>query len=146
MILTEITKNILNYFGCEGAEITEQEIDGRIIVDIKATNGRDLVGEKGATLLVLQHIIRRIASKQISPSIVVDIDVNGYKKMRESILRDFALDVGNKVRINKKSVELEPMPSTDRRIIHLTLASFSDITTESAGEGFSRYVIVRPYP
>ena len=66
--------------------------------------------------------------------------------MREDVLRDFARDVGSKVRAERKVMELDPMPSFDRRVVHLTLADFSDLTTESMGEGDRRYIVVRPYP
>lgn len=146
MKVSPIVIKLLSYLGYENPEINEREIDNRVIIDIKVQNAIDLVGEKGATLFVFQHIVRRIAAKQISPTAVVDIDINGYKKMRENILRDFALSVAEQVRTHNKIIELEPMPSIDRRVIHLTIASFSDLTTESFGEGDTRYVVVKPNP
>lgn len=146
MQATQIVKKILSYLGYDDPEINEREIDSRVVVDIKVTNARDLIGEKGETLFVLQHVARRIAAKQISPALVLDIDINGYKKMRENVLRDFALDVAEQVRFHKKPIELDPMPSIDRRVIHLTLANFPDLLTESSGDGENRYVIIRPFP
>ena len=132
--------------GFSDAEVQEEEIQGRVKVSISLTQGRDLIGEGGETLGVLQHLIRRIAVRQIFPPPMIDVDVNGYKKMREDVLKEFAVGVGNRVRTGKKSVELKPMPPFDRRVVHLALAEFSDLTTESLGEGEGRYIVVRPYP
>lgn len=142
----DILKDLLDRMGFLDAEILEQEMDGRTHVDIRVLGARDLVGEKGETLAMLQHIVRRIAAKHISPPPLIDIDVNNYKRMREDVLTDFAKDIGARVRLEKRAVELDPMPAFDRRVIHLALANFSDLTTESIGEGDARYVVVRPYP
>jgi len=40
---------------------------------------------------------------------------------------------------------LDPMPSFERRIIHLELADRKDIKTESVGEGVERRIVIRPY-
>ena len=127
-------------------EAHESEFQGRVRVSATIANARELIGEGGETLALFQHIVRRIAARHILPAPLIDIDINGYKRIREDILRDFAVSIGERVRAEKKSVELKPMPSYDRRVIHLALASSSDLTTESVGEGNERYIVVRPYP
>jgi spoIIIJ-associated protein len=136
MNTTSLIQELLQYMGYEKAEVEEREVDGRVKIDVRLVEARELIGEKGATLSLFQHLARRI----------IDIDINGYKKIRENILKDFALDIGERVRFQKKSVELDPMPSFDRRVIHLTLAGYPDLATESTGEGLHRFIIVKPYP
>ena len=144
--ISYIAKELLDWMGFDGAEICEEELGGRVRVDIKVKDARELIGEKGGNLAMFQHVVRRLTAKHIFPPPPLDIDINNYKKMREDVLRDFARDVGNRVRIEKKAIELDPMPAFDRRIIHLALAGFSDITTESTGEGENRYIVIHPYP
>lgn len=146
MNATTITKELLDRMGLTGAEVGESEFEGRVRVSVTIPNARELVGEQGETLALFQHVVRRLAVRRLSPAPVLDVDVNGYKRIREDILRDFALSVGRHVRVEKKSVELKPMPAYDRRIIHLALANSSDLITESMGEGEERYIIVRPHP
>jgi spoIIIJ-associated protein len=38
------------------------------------------------------------------------------------------------------------MSAFERRIIHMALAEYPDITTESIGEGERRRVVIKPYP
>lgn len=140
----EIVKTLIYYLSDDNAEINEHEASGRIMIDVKVSNAKDLIGEKGSTLFMLEHIARRMVSKNISPECIIDLDINNYKKMRENVMREFALEVADRVRMQRKAMELEPMPSMDRRVIHLTLSDFQDLTTESFGEESERYIVVRP--
>lgn len=141
-----IVKEILDRMGFREVLVNEETLGERVRIDLKLACGRDLIGEGGEILASFQHIARRIVSRRVTLAPVIDIDVNGYKKMRESVLRDFALDVRERAMLGGKTIELEPMPPFDRRVIHITLAQFSDVSTESAGEGRSRYVTIRPQP
>lgn len=143
MIPSEITKEFLNRMGFSDVRVEEKEDKGRVRVLVTAANGRELIGEGGEILGMIQHLIRRISARQITPCAIVDLDVNGYKDIRENVLKEFALGVGNRVRAEKKSVELKPMPAFDRRVVHLALASYPDLVTESMGEGEGRYIVVR---
>jgi spoIIIJ-associated protein len=143
---TYILKGLLDHMGFLDAKIEVREIAGRIKVDVNVSEARELIGERGETLSMLQHIARRIVAKRVFPPPLIDIDINGYKRMREDVLADFARDIGARVRREKKAMELDPMPAFDRRVIHLALASSPDLTTESVGEGGARYIVVRPYP
>lgn len=143
--ITHIINELLEYMGYKDADVQAREVFGRVSVEIKLPEARELIGEKGSALVIFQHISRRIVSRQVSPLLKIDIDINGYKKIREGVLKDFAVGVGERVRSEQKTVELDPMPSFDRRIIHLALGNFTDITTESIGEGDSRYIVVRPH-
>ncbi len=143
-VILNTINELLDRMGYDDANIKAEDNMGRIKVDIKLREGRELIGEKGLTLAMFEHISRRIVSRRMTPAPKVDIDINNYKHMREEVLRDFALDVGGRVRAENRAVELEPMPSFDRRIIHLALAGFTDVTTESVGERGARYIVVKP--
>lgn len=53
-----------------------------------------------------------------------------------------AYATADKVRKTKMSVLLEPMNPFERRLVHTTLNDFSDIETESEGEGLYKQVRV----
>ncbi len=40
--------------------------------------------------------------------------------------------------------EMQPMPASERRILHITLKEHPDVMTESVGEGAARRLIIRP--
>jgi hypothetical protein len=47
-------------------------------------------------------------------------------------------------RILGEPIDMEPMSAAQRRVVHMVLAKFDDIQTESFGEGRDRYVQVKP--
>jgi len=130
--------------GFQDAEVGESDVQGRIKVSIRVGNARELIGTGGETLTMFQHLVRRIVVRHMFPAPIVDIDVNNYKKIREGMLQDFARDIGERAQLEGKIMELKPMPSFDRRVVHTALAQFPDLTTESRGEGNHRYIVVRP--
>jgi spoIIIJ-associated protein len=72
------------------------------------------------------------------------LDVEGYRSRRERYLKDTALRAAEKAMRYRESIELDPMIPSERRIVHLTLASHEFVTTHSEGEGDNRRVIVQP--
>lgn len=109
--------------------------------------GRDLgalIGRKGETLAALQYITRLIASRDLERRANIVIDVEGYKSRRETMLRRLAKRMAEQAVERGRTVSLEPMPPHERRIIHLTLRSNPDVTTESVGEGEHRKVTIIP--
>ena len=61
---------------------------------------------------------------------------------REENLRSMAQRIAQQVRTSGRAVTLEAMPPNERRIVHMALADFEDISTESEGEGDQRRVVV----
>lgn len=58
------------------------------------------------------------------------------------VLRQQAIDAAKEVRRWGESVTLPPMNARDRRIIHITLESETDLTTDSEGEGAKKRVVI----
>jgi spoIIIJ-associated protein len=50
--------------------------------------------------------------------------------------------IAEQVRTSGRAVMLEAMPPNERRIVHMALADYEDISTESEGEGDQRRVVV----
>lgn len=133
----------MEYTHVSPADVKERE--NRVFVSVFIRRPRDLIGERGATLRSFQHLVRLAVVKKLGSSPRIDIDVNNYKKKRAEFLADFARHIGERVRAEKKHVELEPMSAFDRRVVHSTLSEYADIITESKGEEPHRYIIVGPY-
>jgi len=74
----------------------------------------------------------------------VFVDVGGYRKEKDDKLEQMALEKADNARILGEPIELPPMKPSDRRIIHLALMKFKDISTESVGEGMDRHIVITP--
>ncbi|OGZ63056.1 MAG: hypothetical protein A3H51_01055 [Candidatus Spechtbacteria bacterium RIFCSPLOWO2_02_FULL_38_8] len=125
----------------QAPEVNEE--DGRLIASVFIDEPRQLIGERGKNLNALQHIIRLIARNKYGDETVVDVDINGYKRKRMEFLRDMALSVRQRALKEHKDIEMEPMTAFDRRAVHSALTEYSDVETESTGEGFERRVVVK---
>ncbi len=115
-----------------------------IFVDILGQDLGMLIGRRGDHLSQLQYLVNLIANRRLDTWTRVVLDVEGYRTRREESLIGLAERVGRQVARSRRPIVLEPMPPNERRIVHLTLRSNPDVTTESSGEGSMRRVTVQP--
>lgn len=122
-------------------EETEEMITARI-------GGEDdlglLIGRHGQTIDALQLLCYRAAHRGLEDRKRVIVDAAGYRERRHDMLSrqadsaaERALQIGN-------PVELEPMSSQERRVVHDHLKERAGIETYSEGEEPDRRVIVAP--
>ena len=103
-----------------------------------------LIGRRGQTLAALQYIANLIMAHRLQSRQRLFLDVEGYRQRHYASLRVLALRMAEQVKSTGQSAVLEPMPASERRIVHLALAEIPDITTRSLGEGEARKVIILP--
>jgi spoIIIJ-associated protein len=72
------------------------------------------------------------------------VDVEGYRDRREKQLVQMAQRMADQVAKNGRKQTLEPMPSAERRIIHMALREHPAVTTESTGDEPYRKVVILP--
>lgn len=105
-----------------------------------------LIGEQGWNLLALEHVLKKILKKKFGNEIRFTLDINDYRMQRLEDLKQDVKDAAKEVRMYRKDVALRPVSAFERRIIHLLLAEYPDITTESIGVEPYRRVVIKPYP
>jgi spoIIIJ-associated protein len=111
-------------------------------LDITGEDLGILIGRRGNTLASLQYIVYLMVSHQLKAHVPMTIDVEGYRERRYEALKNLALRMAERVEDTGQPVTLEPMPANERRIIHLALRDYPEVTTESIGEGESRKVTI----
>lgn len=150
--VSEILENILGLLSLEGSfEVVEGPEE--ISVSIEANDPGRLIGFKGETLDALQLIINQILGRQITNEHKegeeevkfkrVVIDVAGWRKQKEGDLERRARVWAEEVLEKKQPVELDPMPSWQRRIIHMVIADVPGVESESIGEGKERHLVIK---
>jgi spoIIIJ-associated protein len=120
--------------------------DLTIPIEIKTEDPQVLIGKKGETLAETQRLLKIILRRKIAPekNFYIDLDINNYKKKKLEYLEELAKSTADEVSLLKKEKALEPMPSYERRIVHMHLADRDDIITESEGEGNERKIVIKP--
>lgn len=102
-----------------------------------------LIGEHGDRLLALNHIVKRIVERTYPEISSFMIDINDYQKRRIDDIRSKAHMLAERARYFKSAVEMDPMSSYERMIVHAEFTEAEDIKTESTGQGRERRVIIR---
>jgi spoIIIJ-associated protein len=126
----EILEKILGTLGFT-ATVEEHVLDGDLTLDVKTEESGRLIGRQGQTLGDLQYIVNRILFQQDQTAPKVMLDVGGYRSQAREALVKKAKDAADKVRRWGDIVELEPMGSYDRRIVHHALRDDPDVETQS---------------
>jgi spoIIIJ-associated protein len=126
----EILEKILGTLGF-AATVEEHTLDGDLTLDVKTEEPGRLIGRQGQTLADLQYIVNRILFQQDQSAPKVMLDVGGYRSQAREALVKKAKDAADKVRRWGDIVELEPMGSFDRRIVHHALRDDPDVETQS---------------
>lgn len=128
------------------AHYGETERDGRrsINVDIRGNDLSVLIGRRSETLAAFQYVASLIVGKETEQFVQLNVDVEGYRDRREKQLVQMAKRMADQVAKNGRRQTLEPMPSGERRIIHIALRDHPAVKTESTGEEPYRKVVILP--
>ena len=141
----EILEKILGTLGFAAA-VEEHTVDGDLTLDVKTDEAGRLIGRQGQTLADLQYLVNRILFQQDQSAPKAMLDVGGYRAQAREALVKKAKESAEKVRRWGDAVELEPMNSFDRRIVHHALRDDPDVETHSVEVDGSekKALILRP--
>lgn len=124
----------------------QEDSNRRAIVWVDIT-GRDLsilIGRRSQTLQALQYITALIVGKELGHSVPLVVDVEGYRERRQTQLRRLANSMAEQAIKTGRRQVLEPMPASERRLVHIALRNHPSVTTESIGEEPNRKVTIIP--
>lgn len=143
--IIETLKKILTLLGVTFTdvvlEIDEKTNSHRFV--ISTPESALLIGEHGARLQSLNHIMKRIVEKKYPDERhSFTVDVNDYQKKHLEDIRAKAHILAERARHFKSSVEMDPMSSYERMIVHAEFTMTSDIVTASSGVGRDRHVVL----
>ena len=138
--------HLLNLQAQVSAHYGSAERDGRrnINVDIRGNDLGVLIGRRSETLGAFQYIASLIVGKDTQQFVQLTVDVEGFRERREKQLIQMARRMADQVAKSGRRQTLEPMPSGERRIIHIALRDHPDVKTESTGDDPYRKVTIIP--
>jgi spoIIIJ-associated protein len=147
----EIVEDLLDYMGFPGdVDVLRAGKEGGtptlVMAVVDGESMGALIGRRGETLQAFQFITQLLVNRRVGHWTRVLLDIEGYRSRRERYLKDTALRAAEKAMRYGEAIELDPMIPSERRIIHLALATHEYVTTHSEGEGDGRRVIIEPKP
>lgn len=145
-ILQRIEREAKEFFAKLQAEasLSVKEEDDAVLVEVNMSEPQLFIGERGQTLMEIQHVFRMILRKKFQEQTLVFLDVNEYKKSKEAYLKELARNTADEVSLLKKEKELPAMNSAERRIVHVELQGRTDVSSESIGEEPERRIVIKP--
>ena len=105
------------------------------------TDIKHLIGKDGEVVDALQQLTRLAVQQKIGERSHLIVDVDGFLRRKREHLREQALDVIDEVRETGDPVNMKPMNSFERKIVH-DMVREEGLKSRSHGEEPHRYVTV----
>src|SRR5476651_1278489 len=94
-----------------------------------------LLANRAEMLLALEHVTMEMLRMPSEDHSRISFDANDYRLLRIEELRLSATTAAENVKRTGTPFRFNPMNSRERRVIHLTLRSETDLRSESSGSG-----------
>lgn len=146
----QIKKLVSEFLVNLGIDFTDVEVETisekELRVNVISEEPNLMIGHHGENLLAIQKILTVIFHKLFGEDVLITFDVDSYRKRQEENVLTIAKQKISDVRTSRIQSALPPMSPYFRRLVHLYIkdSGFSDITTESIGEGNYRQVVIKP--
>ncbi len=143
--VADFVEELLERMGIEAT--AEPAVHGdHMYVEIEGDDEDDmalLIGKHGQTLEAIQELSRLAIGRRLDEKIRVMIDVEDYRKRRESKLIQRAQEIAGRVAKTGREEELEPMNPFERKLVHDAVAGIPGAESSSLGEEPKRFVVIR---
>jgi spoIIIJ-associated protein len=130
----ELLDTILGYLGFVVQIEETQSEGGNLTLQIYMEESERLIGRDGETLEAIQFLLNRLIQAKDRDAAKVIVDCEMYRSMREDKIVQRVRELAERVRISGRSLQLEPMNSYERRIVHNAFKDDPDVATWSPND------------
>ena len=127
-------------------EITIDEVENQMNIDLSGEEMGILIGKRGITLDSLQYLVSLVINRNTEDYMKVKLDTENYRERRKETLENLAHNLAHKVKRIHRPVYLEPMNPYERRVIHSALQKDKYVETHSEGDEPYRKVVITLKP
>lgn len=147
MTIKEYVERLLQLSSIEiiSIEVTEDDESVQIVLEIPETDAGPVIGHRGEALAALQRLVRIVFHDELNGKRLI-LDINDYRDQRRQQLEEMAHRAAESVLQSGREYELPYLPSYERFIVHSVISedeAYSELVSESYGEGRGRRLIVR---
>ncbi|EMR05562.1 R3H domain protein [Bhargavaea cecembensis DSE10] len=144
-LTADYLKTVVREMGAEDAEVFHA-LDGKNLeFRLESEKAAMLIGKRGQTLNALQQLVQVVANNYAKQFLVVSVDVGDYRAKRAETLKALADRKADQAVRTGARVALEPMPASERKIIHHALSERFDVDTHSEGKEPHRHIVIEPH-
>lgn len=132
--------------GAMGLDATVDAYDaGEVVaVDVATKETGLFIGQKGETIDAIQYLVNVAVYKNRPFVKRIVVDSEGYRQRRVEAIQGMAHRTARRALREKRPLSLPPMSAAERRVVHLFLKEYPNVTTSSEGKEEDRRVIVTP--
>lgn len=124
-------------------KVSAEMTDEGCMLDLNGEDSHYAHAENGELLDAFETLLFQIFGRQLEREHRFVVDADGYRQTRKKELQAMARFAGDQVRKSGRPFTFGVLNSTERRIIHTTLQTENDLTSESVGDGRDRRLQVR---
>jgi len=130
----ELLDTMLGYLGFV-VQIEESHNEaGNLVLQLYTEESARLIGREGETLEAIGFLLNRLLQAKDKDATKVVVDCEHYRSMREDRIVQRVRELAERVRVTGRSLQLEPMNSYERRIVHNAFKDDPDIATWSPSD------------
>lgn len=144
-VLEDLLAEIVEGMGLD-VEIDVDEAEGVLRGCLRGGNVGLFIGRHGQTIDAVQHLAQRIVFHDGPSDVRVVIDADDYRERRAEVLHAEADDAADEALRTGHPIKLDPMPASERRVVHEHLRERGDVETHSEGEEPERRLVISPPP
>ena len=136
-------EDILSFFGINVDVYATADED---VIELSVPNtylSNLLIGKNGDTLRSLQFLVRTTLIQKGAELTRVNLDVADYKRRHNDRIADQAEKWAKEVMETGEPMNLRPMNAAERRVVHKVLADYSQLSSDSEGEGRERHIVLK---
>jgi spoIIIJ-associated protein len=123
-------------------DITVVDTADSVRLDLSGEGGEVLLRRRAEALDALQHIVNTAFRRNLSKDRTFVLDCLGYRRGKDAELKEMARFMMQKAKTTGAPQEMGPLNPYARRLVHLTVAEDSQMTSESIGDAFMKTVII----
>jgi len=139
--VTEFVQQVTAAMGLT-LNVTLEELPDNIRLNLEGEGADVLLRRKGEALDALQVIVNTAFRRDARGDRHYVIDALGFRKGKDAELRQMAQFLMDKARASGTPQEMGPLNPYARRIVHLTVAEDTELTSESIGDAFLKSVVI----
>ena len=101
-----------------------------------------LARHRGEPIKALQHVVDMVFGREIGEETRVFVDALGYRKGKDTELRQMARYLAGKAKETGADQQVGPLNPYERRLVHMAAAEVPGVYTESVGDAFTKTVTI----
>jgi len=123
---------------------TVTEAEDHVQIDLDGPDAYLMLERKGSVLDALQLLLGKVAESRFGLDTRLVVDCEGFRREREEGMIQLALQAAERAKSLGQPIELDPLNSYERRLVHLALKDVPGVSSHSVGDGFLKRIVISP--